>query len=200
MTDLTAPEPGTADATPVVRRAAPADAPVLARIRVASWRATYAGIVPAEVLAGLRPEPIEARMSHRISEPGELGMLVVEAPGEGVVGYASVGPSRDDLAPGVGEVYAIYLAPGALGRGLGRALMERALADLVAAGYHAAVLWVLTANHPARRFYEHEGFALDGAVKMADFDGALTEEVRYRRSLPPVAPVTNSGPRVPSQP
>jgi ribosomal protein S18 acetylase RimI-like enzyme len=93
-----------------------------------------------------------------------------------------VGAARDDDATGLGEVYAIYLAPSALGRGLGRALMDAALAELAAAGLATVVLWVLTANASARRFYERAGFRPDGAVRTLDFDGTPIEEIRCRRA------------------
>jgi hypothetical protein len=37
----------------VIRPATPADAPALARVQAASWRGSYQGIVPDELLANL---------------------------------------------------------------------------------------------------------------------------------------------------
>lgn len=56
------------------------------------------------------------------------------------------------------------------------------MAELHRRGLEAAVLWVLTANEPARRFYARAGFESDGAARDIDFDGTPIEEVRYRRS------------------
>jgi ribosomal protein S18 acetylase RimI-like enzyme len=92
------------------------------------------------------------------------------------------GAARDEDAVGLGEVMAIYLDPTARGRGLGRALMDAALAELAGAGLTTVVLWVLTANAPARRFYEQAGFRLEGTAQMIDFDGTPVEEIRYRRA------------------
>ncbi len=99
-----------------------------------------------------------------------------------VAGFVMAGPARDDDAVGLGEVQAIYLDPGARGRGLGRALMDAAIEALVGAGFSTVVLWVLTANIAARRFYERAGFRLDGAARDLDFDGTPVEEIRYRRA------------------
>jgi RimJ/RimL family protein N-acetyltransferase len=84
----------------------------------------------------------------------------------------------------VGEIRAIYLVPAAWGRGHGRDLMTAALADLAAAGYAEATLWVLDRNNRARRFYEAAGFRADGSVKEYNGIGFTLPEVRYRRQLP----------------
>ena len=89
--------------------------------------------------------------------------------------------ARQELA--AGEIEAIYLAPEARGTGLGRPLLEAAAAGLARAGFATAVLWVLTANEEARRFYERAGFRPDGAARSLDFDGTPIEEIRYRRAL-----------------
>ncbi|MEO8462373.1 MAG: GNAT family N-acetyltransferase [Chloroflexota bacterium] len=160
-----------------------ADARAIARVRTASWRAAYAGIVPHAILERLDAEALEARFEERIAHPGPASTLVVEDRERHVVGFASVGPARDDDLPGLGEVYAIYLDPAFRGLGFGRNLFAAALARLFGAGFGEIVLWVFTDNHPARRFYERHGFALDGQARMLDFDGQPIEEVRYRRSI-----------------
>jgi len=83
-----------------------------------------------------------------------------------------------------GEVYAIYLAPAAWSTGTGRALMAEALAALRAGGYQHVVLWVLTGNARARRFYAKAGFAPDGATNTLTSLGGV-EELRYARPLAP---------------
>lgn len=172
---------------PTVRAATAADAPAIARIRVESWRATYAGIVPAAILGRMDVDRNTAWLRARIEESAApaatspITLVVEDAPGT-VAGYALGGPCRDDDGRDLGEVEAIYLAPAARGRGLGRPLLEAAVAALRAAGFETTVLWVLTANGPARRFYEAAGFHPDGAGRMLDFDGTPIEEIRYRRS------------------
>jgi len=88
------------------------------------------------------------------------------------------------LAGQTGEVYAIYLAPAAWSTGTGRALMDAALAGLRVAGYQSVVLWVLTGNARARRFYGKAGFAPDGATNILTGLGGV-EELRYVRPLAP---------------
>lgn len=171
------------DVPPRVRPATPFDAPAIARIRVASWRATYAGIVPDAILKRMDVGRNEAWIAERIANPGDRGTLVVEdAPGA-VIGYALIRPADDEDAAGLGQVQAIYLDPDAQGRGFGVPLLDAAITSLAAAGFGSAVLWVLADNHRARRFYEHAGFTPDGAGRTLDFDGTPIEEIRYRRTI-----------------
>ncbi|MBI3747084.1 MAG: GNAT family N-acetyltransferase [Chloroflexi bacterium] len=165
-----------------IRQATLGDAARIAEIRVTAWRATYTGIVPESILDALDVARNAAWLTRRLEDPGTTATLVAEE-GGAVVGYVLLSPAHDPDADGLGEVEAIYLDPSATGRGLGRALLGAAIARLVEAGHPAVVLWVLTDNGPARRFYEREGFVLDGTARMLDFDGTPIEEVRYRRSI-----------------
>ena len=166
-------------AVATVREASAADAPAIARIHVASWRATYPGIVPRTVLERLSIERREAYWRETAANPGELRVWVAEVDG-GVVGFASGGPCRDDdLGAGTGELHAIYLDPAMWGRGVGRALFRHAVADLRRRGFDPLVLWVLTDNRRGRRFYERQGWRPEGGARRLDFDGTPVEERRY---------------------
>ena len=176
-------DPAGAPATgPRIRVAVPGDAAAIARIRVDSWRTTYAAIVPASILDRMDVERNETWIAGLIDQPAPRATLVVEAPAGTVRGYALAAPGRDADVDGLGELEAIYLAPEARGTGLGRPLLEAAVAGLERAGFETVVLWVLTANAGARRFYERAGFRPDGAARSLDFDGVPIEEVRYRRN------------------
>ena len=61
--------------------------------------------------------------------------------------------------------------------------MAAALAALRAGGFVSASLWVLEDNPRARRFYEREGWTLDGERREEEFLGAPVTEVRYRITL-----------------
>lgn len=148
---------------------------------MASWRATYAGLIPATILDRMDVDRDEAWVGGLIAAERPRSTLVVEDGAGQVAGYALAAPCRDDDAAGLGELEAIYLDPGARGRGLGRPLLHAAVEALAADGFRAVVLWVLTANEGARRFYEPAGFRSDGAVRTLDFDGTPVEEIRHRR-------------------
>ena len=94
------------------------------------------------------------------------------------------GASRDpDATPDTAEVYAIYLDPDAIGRGVGRSLFAAAVDDIVAHGASAATLWVLDTNERARRFYAAADWHPDGATRTEERPGGTLHEVRYARNL-----------------
>lgn len=157
----------------------PADAAAIATVHVASWRATYRGLLPGGYLAGLSVDRRAARWAADLTAVSGTRTTVALADGA-VCGFASVGPCRDTDLEGAWEVYAIYLSPGVLGRGVGRELMAAALRD-VPPEVTTVSLWVLADNTRARSFYEAAGFVADGRCQDIDIGGTAVTEVRYVR-------------------
>jgi ribosomal protein S18 acetylase RimI-like enzyme len=162
-----------------IRPASPDDAVAIETIRVRGWQAAYRHVFPAADLDAL---PIDAeRWRSRLHVPPPGWTTVVGEDDDGrVVGFASTGPSRDEDE--LGELYAIYVDPQAWSTGAGRALMASAETTL-AAGYDAALLWVLEDNPRARGFYERAGWAPDGIRKAEQRFGVRAAEVRYRKDF-----------------
>ena len=166
----------------LIRPATLADAPGLARVHVDSWRAAYQGIMPDSVLDGLDVGAFEAHWKRTI-EQGTRSTLIGEVEDQ-LVGFASLGPSRDaDAVPlQTGELYALYLHPHVWGRGVGYALWSAALQRLDR--FSEVTLWVLETNARARAFYERVGFRLEpNAVRSLEREGAVLPEVRYRKRI-----------------
>jgi GNAT superfamily N-acetyltransferase len=177
-----------------IRPAAAADGPPIARIRAATWRAVYPGLIPEQTLAERTDPAAVEREGEWRSAHSMDGVLVAEGPDgdDGLIGFAVFGPERDEgyqlgqpqteEAPehGRGEVYAIYVLPGHWNSGAGRALMNRVLALAAGQDYNDVSLWVLEANARARRFYEKAGFRLTGESGVLGGLRGLTQ-VRYRR-------------------
>ena len=165
----------------MIRSAIPADARPIAEVHVRTWQEAYRGIVADGVLDALDVDERERSWDQWLGTPPDgVETFVADEEDGVVVGFVNVGPDRGGER-GVGELYAIYLREACWGRGIGRALMERAVAALSAAGYHEAVLWVLADNVRTRRFYEAAGWAADGAEQ--ELEGLGLPEVRYRRCL-----------------
>lgn len=174
-------------ATPAlsIRAATPGDGDTIGAVHVAAWRWAYRGLLPDAFLDGLVEPAWQERWRATLSRGGAARRTwLVEVDGA-ACGFCHTGPARDaDSAPGWGEVYAIYLAEPAAGRGIGRALMSHALDELRAQGMRVVTLWVLRDNLRARHFYEAAGFRLDGAEKVdTDQQGNRYDEVRYRTVL-----------------
>lgn len=138
-----------------IREATQVDIPAIARVRIASWRTTYKGIVSQAVLDGLSQEDAEQR-TRRHFTAGSFYYVVEEEGGE-IVGFVTGGPEKDGDPIYRGEIYALYLLDSYQGQGWGRRLVAQAVERLRQAGYTSLLIWVLTDNHPARRFYEALG-------------------------------------------
>jgi GNAT superfamily N-acetyltransferase len=112
-------------------------------------------------------------------------ILVAEEPGEpGLLGYTAYGANRDpDAGPDVGEVRTFFVHSRAWRRGVGTAMIQRALSDLRETGYAEATVWSFSDNARANAFYEHHGFERDGAERREEAWAEILE-VRYRRAVP----------------
>lgn len=133
------------------------DAARIAHVHVASWRSTYAGMLPDSYLAAMDERDYERRWARTIQDPYHRSTVLVAEDEEGVVGFASCGRERDGDPRYDGELYAIYLLEETQGRGHGRALAEASAAALALRGMTSMVAWVLRDNRRARGFYERLG-------------------------------------------
>jgi ribosomal protein S18 acetylase RimI-like enzyme len=168
----------------VVRPAELEDAAGIARVHVAGWQVGYAGLLPPEYLTGLSVEERAGRWRTILGDQSAAGTTLVAELGGAIIGFASVGPSRDDdAAPDTGELWGIYVHPEHWRTGAGHALHEDALQELRAAGATTASLWVLQGNQRAIGFYERHGWTADGATKTDWRDDVRLDEVRYRITL-----------------
>jgi ribosomal protein S18 acetylase RimI-like enzyme len=165
-----------------IRIATEGDAAGIARVHVRSWQEAYAGIVPDAYLASLDADERTAQWRRYLREgPGEEIHTWVALSGDRVVGFVTVGPSRDeDARRGDREIFSIYLDPGTWGHGVARDLMRTVIGDI--GDKTTVTLWVLADNERARHFYRRHGFQADGIDRYDDIGGASLLEVRYRRN------------------
>lgn len=151
-----------------IRKARASDAAAIGAVHVATWRSSYAGVLPDSFLAGLSVVRHAAGYEQAIGDRREGHAVFVavasgpDAPpgmeardGGVVIGFASGGRAR---RPGLGqgEIETLYVLDDYRDRGLGRRLMRAMAAHLAAIGCRSAMLWVLEAN-PTRWFYQHLG-------------------------------------------
>ncbi|NBC35472.1 GNAT family N-acetyltransferase [Novosphingobium sp. FSY-8] len=113
----------------------------------------------ADLAAFLADAYGHARIAAEIADPAH-GTWVVEDSDGALIAYAHVGPCKlphADVREGDGELYQIYVLRRAQGLGLGRRLMDAAMAFLTAQG---GAIWigVWSQNLPAQRFYAAYGF------------------------------------------
>ena len=161
-----------------VRRATPEDARAIAEVKIETWRAAYAGVMPQEALDAMDVDEHEQIWRGYIAAE-RTGIFVAEQDGD-VIGFVSVGPCSHEEGPG--ELYAIYVRPSAWDTGAGLALMEKAV-EWLTERYRNAVLWVAEDNPRARRFYERYGW-MPADTRVAEVaPGATVNEVLYRLVL-----------------
>ncbi|WP_411285120.1 GNAT family N-acetyltransferase [Lapillicoccus sp.] len=141
------------------------DAEALADLHLDVWEDAYADLMPASVFAERRARRAQRVASWRsiIAAGSSANLLAWSSQGR-LMGFSSTGPGRDspeDALPPL-ELMALYVRAEVYGTGLGYALCEAAM------GSSPAYLWVLDGNARATRFYERQGFVLDGATKPDD--------------------------------
>ena len=138
----------------VIRPAHQSDSEKIAQTYVASWQATYQGILPGSYLAGLRVERSAYLVRMALSDPQSLCLIAEE--GQAVVGYAFAGPERNHDPVYRAELYDLYLLPQVQRQGLGKQLLAEMARRLQQAHYNTLRVWVLALN-PSRHFYEKRG-------------------------------------------
>lgn len=118
-----------------------------------AWHEAYPGLVSDEYLEKLTLEKCE-----KIAYSWTDNLIVAKDNGR-VIGFVGFG-DRGDEAPGIGEIFAMYVLSEYYGTGVAQKLMEAGLRQLE--GYPKVCLWVLKDNKRAIRFYEKCGFSPDG--------------------------------------
>lgn len=161
-----------------LRRATAGDADAIGALWDESARAGFGPLLPEG-----HPLPeFDPGIFRALIQNPELHVLVADDAGE-ALGHTTFGKNRDDdVAADVGEIRALFVRPAAWRRGVGSALMDRALVELRELGYAEATVWSFDANARANAFYEHHGFRRDGAEKREEV-WADRLEVRYRLAL-----------------
>ncbi len=113
----------------------------------------------------------------------------------GVVGYAYAGPYRPRPAYCDTVENSVYLRPDAIGRGIGRRLLEALIGDCESRGYRQMIAVVGDSENMASiRLHERAGFRLIGVLRSVGFKhGRWLDTVLLQRAL-------GAGDRAPPRP
>lgn len=156
----------------VIRVATPSDAQPVARIYVDSWNVGFGDLMPARTY-----DDAQVRSwLHDLSAPRPQRSWVAEVQST-VVGFAGICPSRNPIDEVIGELDTIAVSPRCWRRGVGRALMAKALTFLETDGYREAILWTLAKYRRGELFYESTGWRADGKARQGG------RQVCYRHLL-----------------
>ncbi|HPD97693.1 MAG TPA: GNAT family N-acetyltransferase [Synergistales bacterium] len=113
-----------------------------------------------------------AGMAQFIHEPGDRGQVWVVDCGGTVVGAISI----VEISSETGQLRWFILEPGFRGLGLGKRLMETALAYCRERGMTRVFLWTVSELLAARRLYEINGFEMTETKNHFIWGREITEE------------------------
>ncbi len=134
-----------------------------------SWHMAYKELIPSKVQINYlerayHPSMLEKRMRH--------SLFLVAVYNESIIGFINLSHRREC---GIAELSAIYLDPDYIGRKIGTALLNEAIACVG----HITKIYVTVEsdNQIGRKFYEAKGFKVVKEFD-EDFDGHLLKSVR----------------------
>lgn len=162
-----------------VRPAVPADLPAVAAI--------YGPYVERSVVSFETTPPDAATWRRRFDAVTGSGLPFLVADVEGaVVGYAYAGPWKEREAYRHTVENAVYLAPDARGRGVGRVLLDALLTACTEAGARQVIAVIADTGDPASvRLHARCGFREVGRLEGVGFKhGRWVDTVLMQRSLP----------------
>ena len=141
------------------RDAVPADGDALDAMAQTVWIETFAHGVSAEDAATYLAEaygPTGKLIADLSSGAARFHLALADGR---VVGYAKLNaPWLPDAEPGAMQLSQIYVSSDQHGAGVGRALLDWAIATARASGATALLLTVWEENHRAAAFYRKHGF------------------------------------------
>ncbi len=126
----------------------------MAEVHVQSWRETYKGIVPDDLLAKLSVEKRKEAWTTIVCNKQRTTFTIVAVDEGKIVGFANGGEPQDKELSYDSELAAIYLLRSHQKRGIGRELFNRFVAKLAQLGPTNMYLWVLTESSTTG-FYKH---------------------------------------------
>ena len=169
------------------RLARTSDVDDIAAVQVRAWQRAYAGVLPADVLAGLDPSDLAFEWGRALLGAETHRVFVAVAEGSGaIVGAASVGPASDPDLEGtsVGEIGALFVDPDHQRSGHGSRLMHACVDMLRGVGATEAVTWSALVDEPRRAFFSSAGWGPDSAYRDLQIGpDSLLREVRLVTTL-----------------
>lgn len=142
-----------------IRTARRTDAAGVARVHAQTWKEAYRGLLDSTFLDNLSERRLatrwRAQLDRRAQDLDEEVLVAVN--GQEIVGFASMGASREAFAPWEAEISMVYVLKEHRGIGIGRVLMKAAADHCIRRGLFSGGLWVLRDNGAGRDFYEALG-------------------------------------------
>jgi GNAT superfamily N-acetyltransferase len=173
-----------------VRAAVTGDAPAMGQVMVEAWLAAHRDQMPDRLwqkrVDEWTPDVSAHAWARLLTEQADgdhprVVVLVAETDTAEPVGLVWGTEDEDDASGSTARIDALYVRPDRQGQGIGRRLLRGAAHELVALGFVRLHIGVLTANVPARAFYEALG-GHEAGHRMFDEEGDLLPETVYEWS------------------
>ena len=166
----------------MVRHARPGEGARLGEIFLSSGRAAWARHLSPVGLATITSPADE--WERKIADPDVICLVAEHRDQVAALAVFSRSPDEDCDPALVALLDRLYAEPGVWRRGLGRALVEAGMKELIERRFREVTLWTAEWN-ASRGFYEANGWTLDGATRETTFAGGTFTEVRYRTQVRP---------------
>ena len=161
-----------------IRRATPLDAERIAAMHTDNWRASYRGHMKDAYLDQSIFDERREVWRTRMANPGPTEHVLLAVENEEIIGFSSmIGRENERWGNMLDN---LHVSGDHKGRGIGEHLL-RATAARLEQHYPGLgmYLWVLEANHGARRFYERMGGVNAERDTWAPPDGSSLPCLRY---------------------
>lgn len=161
-----------------IREAVLSDVEGIAYVHVESWKTTYHGLLPQEVISERTLERRTQLWKGALSTPAVASSVFVAESDGRIVAFAQFGLTRSPELAFSHELYVIYGLKEFHGRGVGQALVRAGVHWLIDHSAESMMLWVLEGNTVGRRFYEKLGGRVVGR-RVDPISSTLVYELAY---------------------
>ncbi|KFN03329.1 GNAT family N-acetyltransferase [Bacillus clarus] len=137
-----------------IRRAMKEDILGIAKVHAESWKTTYKGILPNEVLDNITYEQREKQWENIFQQAkNHQYRFVAETLDGKIIGFIDGGVERTGAYSCDGELYAIYILQEYQGLKVGQRLFYSLLSEFIKNDIDSVLVWVIS-NNPSKKFYE----------------------------------------------
>lgn len=176
-----------------IRPATATDASALADLGALVFRHTYGGAIPSAILDPYLARTFASTAIRRALADDATNYLVATIADQ-AVGYskcAAPAPPPCVTPTQTIELVNLYVHPAHQGRGIGRALLHRAVQEAHTSGFTTMSLCVWQENRTALNFYQRLGFVAIGQTEIL-VDGVVFADWVMQKALSPSGPQSGS--------
>lgn len=167
-----------------VRPARPADAELIARVQLLTWKSAYSSLLPPEALDLPLVQVAAVWLNSIENAPSPRHRVLVALDGGELVGLLASEPAADDdLSADVSEISAFLVEPRWRRRGHGSRLLAAAVEHWRGDGSATAVHWAFEADTVLTAFLESAGWGFDGLGRGLDTGARVVPQRRMHADV-----------------